>query len=89
MSSIVYEDTLQKEVCVEYGAAISGAFYRYANENGIDLDDKANPISSAKSEASILTRKLYGATNGQVQEIKDKLDNLKAYLFTVNPNAVI
>jgi|GEM_PF-3003847 len=89
MSSIIYEETLEKEVCVEYGAAIGGAFYRYANENDLDFDDKNNPIIKAENEAGILTQELYGASNGRVREIKERLDSLKKYLFEVNPYAVI
>jgi hypothetical protein len=85
----VYKRTLKIEVLHEYGAAISAAFYRYANENNISLDDRNNPIASAEHEAFILADKLYGATLEQIAEIEKRLDELKAYLFGVYPAAVI
>ncbi|MDR2546107.1 MAG: hypothetical protein LBC96_01175 [Lachnospiraceae bacterium] len=89
MDGDVYKETLKTEVLHEYGTAISAAFYRYANENNIDLDDKNNPIASAEHEAFILADKLYGATAEQVAEFEKRLDEIKAYLYEVIPDAVI
>lgn len=89
MSSIAYEDTLKKEVIYEYGTAISAAFYRHAKESNLDSENKKHPVFIAKHEAWTLADRVYGATNGQIDEIKEKLDALKTYLLEVNPNAAI
>ena len=84
-----YETTFKIDIYHSFGAGISAAFYRYARENNIDFDDANNPIIKAKSEALRLAHALYGSSSEQVAEIKLRLDELKGYLYEVNPNAVI
>ena len=89
MNALDYEDTLRKEVVYEYGSAIGGAFFRYARENNIKLNDLSNPVSTAHRKVLLLADKLYTATKEEIVEIKESLDELKQYLFEVNPCAVV
>ena len=84
-----YETTFQIEILKEYGASISAAFSRFADEASLDYNDDSNPIIQAEREAAFISRKLIGSSNEQIAGIKNRLNELKEFLFEVNPNAVI
>jgi len=84
-----YETTFKIEILKEYGASISAAFSRYADEKNIDFDDDFHPVIQAKREAAVISRKLIGSSDAQISGIKNRLGELKEYLFEVNPDAII
>ena len=89
MMTMNYETTFQIELLKEYGASISAAFYRHAREEGIDLEDKYNPINQASRNAWLLANELITAPEEVIFEIKERLHELKKYLYEVNLHAVI
>ena len=84
-----YETTFQIEILREYGSSISAGFYHYANNNKINLEERDHPINKARIEARLLANKLTSSLDEEIQAIKQRLHELKAYLYEVNPNAVI
>ena len=84
-----YETTFQIEVLREYGSSISAGFYHFANKNNINLEEKEHPINEARIEARLLANKLTSSLDDEIPAIKERLHELKNYLYEVNPNAII
>ena len=84
-----YEATFKIEILREYGASISAAFYRYANEKNLDDNNSDHPIIKAEMEALNLASKLLSCSDEEISDIEERLHELKNYLYEVDPNAII